>query len=376
MVGQIKHHLYRKRGFYYFCRRVPKTLLEHYPKPRIVVALKTRHFRDALRQSQILTTCLDDQWFHMQLDAMGLYNVQTKIFQPVKPNAPLMSEAAAFYVRLKGDRKDKVFVRAAERNSSCVIDVLGDRPINAYSSSEAGKLRDVLINRGLAVSSIKRMFGSIKAIINLSMAEYGIDDRNPFSSIYMPDEQPEERQPIPLSCIRQLQRDCAEIDDEKRWLLAIISDTGMRLSEAVGLLKENIILDDSIPHVIIQSHPWRSLKTKGSARVVPLVGAALWASRRLIEGDSSYAFPSYCSHAGCKANSASGALNKWLKPRVTGNGVVHSFRHSMRDRLRAVECPSDVIDQIGGWSSGTVGSSYGNGYELPVLFKWMKMLEE
>ena len=54
----------------------------------------------------------------MQLDAMGLDNVQTRIFQPVKPNAPLMSEATAFYVRLKGDRKDKVFVRAAERNSS------------------------------------------------------------------------------------------------------------------------------------------------------------------------------------------------------------------------------------------------------------------
>ena len=91
MVGQIKHHLYRKRGFYYFCRRVPKTLLEHYPKPRIVVALKTKHFRDALRQSQILTKRLDDQWFHMQLDAMGLDNVQGKIFHRVKQDAPLMS---------------------------------------------------------------------------------------------------------------------------------------------------------------------------------------------------------------------------------------------------------------------------------------------
>ena len=24
----------------------------------------------------------------------------------------------------------------------------------------------------------------------------------------------------------------------------------------------------------------------------------------------------------------------------------------MRDRLREVECPSDIIDQIGGWQSG------------------------
>ena len=53
----------------------------------------------------------------MQLDAMGLDNVQTKKFQPVKPTALLMSEAATFYVRLKRDRKDKVFVRSAARNS-------------------------------------------------------------------------------------------------------------------------------------------------------------------------------------------------------------------------------------------------------------------
>jgi integrase len=96
--------------------------------------------------------------------------------------------------------------------------------------------------------------------------------------------------------------------------------------------------------------------------VVPLVGASLWAAKRLQTHDSSFAFPSYCSQTVCKANSASGALNKWMKPRVRVDGVVHSFRHSLRDRLRAVECPSDIIDQIGGWSSGTVGSSYGKGY--------------
>mgnify|MGYP006097400181 CR=1 FL=1 len=29
----------------------------------------------------------------------------------------------------------------------------------------------------------------------------------------------------------------------------------------------------------------------------------------------------------------------------------------MRDRLRAVECPSDVIDQIGGWLTQGVGNN-------------------
>ena len=376
MVDQINHHLYRKRGFYYFSRRVPKALLDDYPKPRIVLALKTRHFRDALRQSQILSKRLDDQWFHMQLDAMGLDNVQAKVFQPAKGAAPLMSEATAFYLRLKGDGKDLVFTRAAQRNANVVIEALGDKPINEYASSEAGKLRDVLLNKGLAVTSIKRMFGSIKAIINLAMAEHGIEGRNPFSSIYMPDEVQEERQPIPLDAIRRIQRDCIAIDDEMRWLLAIISDTGMRLSEAAGLHRDDIILDVSIPYINLQPHSWRRLKTKGSARHIPLIGASLWAAKRTQQHDSSYAFPRYCDGKICNANSASAALNKWMKPRLKDNAVVHSFRHSMRDRLRAVECPSDIIDQIGGWSSSSVGASYGKGYELPVLAKWMKMLED
>jgi len=60
-------------------------------------------------------------------------------------------------------------------------------------------------------------------------------------------------------------------------------------------------------------------------------------------------------------------MNKWLKKYVPEGCVVHSFRHSMRDRLRAVKCPADLIDQIGGWTTIGVGMNYGNGY--PVLEK-------
>ena len=46
----------------------------------------------------------------------------------------------------------------------------------------------------------------------------------------------------------------------------------------------------------------------------------------------------------------------------------------MRDRLRAVECPSDVIDQIGGWATEGVGQGYGDGYELNVCTKRMNLI--
>jgi hypothetical protein len=51
--------------------------------------------------------------------------------------------------------------------------------------------------------------------------------------------------------------------------------------------------------------------------------------------------------------------------------VKHSFRHSLRDRLRDVQYPSDMIDQIGGWSTAGFGQSYGDGYGLKATEYWL-----
>ncbi len=69
------------------------------------------------------------------------------------------------------------------------------------------------------------------------------------------------------------------------------------------------------------------------------------------------------SKNGCNGNSCSATLNKWLKQLVS-DAVIHSFRHSFRDRLRNAGVQSDMIDQLGGWSRQSVGQRYGEGYEL------------
>ena len=44
------------------------------------------------------------------------------------------------------------------------------------------------------------------------------------------------QQPIPVSDIHKVQQKCRDQDDELRWIMALLSNTGMGLGEAIGLL--------------------------------------------------------------------------------------------------------------------------------------------
>ena len=168
----------------------------------------------------------------------------------------------------------------------------------------------------MARDTIKRVFGSVRSIINLATKEQGLGCQNAFSGTFMPEGLPViKRQPIPIDDIRKIQQKCFEQDDEPRWIIALLSNTGMRLGEAIGLLKSDIVLEAKIPHITLRPHPWRRLKTPGSERQIPLVGASLWAAKRVLKQspDTPFAIPKYCSEDGHKTNSASAALNKCLR---------------------------------------------------------------
>lgn len=146
----------------------------------------------------------------------------------------------------------------------------------------------------------------------------------------------------------------------------------MRLSEVIGLLVTDLNLESDVPHLIIRPHKHRRLKTEASERVIPLAGVSLWAAEQIksniLEG---FCFPRYIVDNTCKSNSASASINKWIKSVGSKNNVVHGLRHSFRDRLRNVEAPTDMIDQLGGWSLKSIGQTYGNGYNLELMYKYI-----
>ena len=182
-------YLYKKRGVYYFSKRVPCDVRSYYKSDRIVICLRTKSNVSAIRSSKSLYQKLDDYWTSIRLTNMQVPAEHMLVSKsPVNSysNAPLLSEALSTYLKLKGEGKDKIFVRAAYRNIKYVIELLGNLPIDEYSSKDAAKFRDYLIDRGLLISSVKRIFSSIRSIINLSISEEGISCLNAFSKAYMP----------------------------------------------------------------------------------------------------------------------------------------------------------------------------------------------
>ena len=378
-------------GYYYFSRRVPADLQCHYRYPRVVQGLHTSSPQKARVQANIEAAKLDAYWSRMRLaksDVLGLALVKgppvsessvadpsSNINSEASNDGPTLLDAVQVYLDQKGKGRPKSFRLAAERVCRYVINLSGNKQLISYTRSDALMLRDWLVDRGLTGSSVTRNFSYVKAIINFALSEFALDARNPFLGVYHDRTAGvSTRQPIPNAGILKVQTECRAIDDDMRWLVALISDTGMRLAEGAGLLKSDIQLDADIPFVRIQKHPWRNLKTASSERIIPLCGQALWAAKRIVASDqtSKFAFPRYNRHSTTKANSASAALNKWLKQYVAIGCTMHSFRHSIRDRLRSVQCPSDIADQIGGWTSEGVGQGYGSGYPLNVLNEWVE----
>jgi integrase len=377
-------------GYYYFTRRVPADLRQHYKYPRIVQGLRTSSPQEAKLQAKIEAAKLDAYWTQMRLaksDVLGLSLIRDGMDIPavksqnMTPNraleGPTLLDALGVYLEQKGDGKAKSFRQSAERACGYVIENCGNKPLAAYTRQNALIFRDWLVARGLTGSSVTRNFSYVKAVINFALSEFALDIRNPFVGVYHDRSKGVvSRKPIPLDDLLSVQRKCMQIDDDIRWLVALVSDTGMRLAEAAGLSVSDFNLQGDIPFVEVRKHPWRSLKTSASARVIPLSGMALWAARRILQqtGASTYAFPRYNRGSRTSANSASAAINKWLKNHVPAGCTMHSFRHSMRDRLRAVQCPSDVADQIGGWATDGVGQGYGSGYPIEVLHRWLSKI--
>lgn len=117
------------------------------------------------------------------------------------------------------------------------------------------------------------------------------------------------------------------LNDDARYILLALINTGARPSEIAGLMADDIKLDARVPHILIQPNANRALKNAHSERYIPLTGISLEAIKAMKGG-----FPRYA------ANSAtlSATVNKFLTENKLLESPDHSMyglRHAFEDRL-------------------------------------------
>jgi integrase len=153
------------------------------------------------------------------------------------------------------------------------------------------------------------------------------------------------------------------LNEDARFVLYVMIETGLRPSEIVNLQEHTIHLDEPIPYVEIIADG-RQLKTESSKREIPLVGVALAALKLKPQG-----FPRYRD----KSSGMSGTLNKYLKEnglRPTCEHTVYSLRHSFKDRLVAAEAQDSLIDSLMGHRTGK--PKYGDGPPLELKRRFLE----
>jgi hypothetical protein len=320
-------------GVFWYYRRIPIAARANLGLTAnfVRVSLSTRDRSEAIRRVAEVNSRYEAQWASASAKArkaehLTLWTLlnQQPVTQAATTSGPcsetaivatepaplLLSEALGLYLSQHPRGADKRFKQNAQLSIGYVIEAVGNLSLDRYTRQNALAVRDALLAKS-KTTSVKRRFNTINAVFNAANNEHALKLSNPFSGIRIANlgNDTEKREEITLDELKTLAGACRQIDDDRRFIISMILDTGARLGEIVGLRVSDVFLEASVPYIHIRPFNGRSLKTTSSERKVPLVGEALWAANRAVEGKelSGPLFPDYGPE---RADSASNALNK------------------------------------------------------------------
>ena len=227
--------------------------------------IQVEKFLDRLRiEAGILGS--EDQRENWQKDLPLVQQQAADLFFGEKP--PLfLSEGLQKYFELTGEDPTKRQGIGRTRVVNYFISVCGDLPIDRYIRSHANDfLRFLLEERGNKTDTVTRRLNDIRPVFSTLCREYELQDREIFKSVIIPNKGKDRKVKLPYTNdeVRLIQRACIDKDDDIRWIVAILSDTGMRMSEAVAIRVEDVFLEDQYPYLALKEYEGRTLKTDPS----------------------------------------------------------------------------------------------------------------
>ena len=155
MVDQNEAYTFKKRGIFYFTKRVPSDLREFYKVSRLTYSLNTKCPKTAKKQVRDAIYKLEMYWNKVRMDK-ELPCSQFLVSATNNQSNDLsikFTKAAHLYLGSKGKHKGVTFYNSVQRATRYLISSIGDKDLVLYTRTNANYFRDYLLKKELAGSS-------------------------------------------------------------------------------------------------------------------------------------------------------------------------------------------------------------------------------
>lgn len=420
----MRSYVYRRGEHYYYRRRVPGHVLPYETRTVIKISLGTTDEREAQRKAAIYNDYIEDFWRSLikangQANRDAAYRAAVKLakahgfaYKSVAEIARAPLEEVMERVRVAAGAIEQPQVVASVLGgadaprlmlSECLekfwplcadrlvnksdhqirkwknpriaawngfIAVISDKPLSDLARGDILKFRqywmDRVTERSAAAGTVNKNLLYVQDILQrvctAQEIEIGVDALFARTRLKELDNS---RPPFEARFVQETLLSgnaLSGLNTEARLLIFAMADTGARESELIGLQPEDILLEETIPHIWIRARDDHALKTLHSERKIPLVGSSLYAFSELPHGFTHYR----------NADTVSTTINKYLREndlKPTAAHSLYSLRHTFKDRLRDAGAPEEVIDELMGHRSR--GPKYGRGHMLEAKREWL-----
>ena len=273
----------------------------------------------------------------------------------------------------KSERQRKKWRVARDTALATFIDVVGgDRPINTVTRTDVLAFRSFwqerIVNGEVEIDTANKSIGRVASMFKAIEENKQLGLSRIFDNLRIGGGKDKQRVAFAPEFVQLrilAEGVFADLNAEARRVIYLVTETGLRLSEACNLSRATIRLDAPVPHIQVRPEG-REIKTDQSQRDIPLVGAALMAMREQPDG-----FPRYRD----KADSLSALVNQALEVRglrPEPGQTLYSLRHTFEDRLTAIEAPEKVVAALMGhkWHR----PRYGLGPSLEQKREWLSRI--
>ncbi|WP_234855284.1 DUF6538 domain-containing protein [Paracoccus everestensis] len=154
-----------------------------------------------------------------------------------------LSDARDKHIELGKRSKEPKQVQQFERAWAILLEVTGDITLNNLTRDHANRFVRKVITRGKGPNgngpaTVERYLKQVSPVITTAIREFELSMNNPFVGVVIPNKAEGQRKPresFTSNEIKTIQERCRDKNDQRRWAIAMISDTGGRVANVVEI---------------------------------------------------------------------------------------------------------------------------------------------